>query len=69
MPGVFDLDGTGVCAGTFSPVVGPGVVTAEGWLLLSAVRVRSGPAELNITIAATKTTAAMPIGIPQLMFL
>jgi hypothetical protein len=63
VPEAFGRAGVGVCAGALSLVVGPGEVTAGGWVL--AVRVRSGPAELNMIVAATKTIAAMPSGIPQ----
>jgi hypothetical protein len=63
VPEAFGRAGVGVCAGTLSLVVGPGDVIAGGWVL--AVRVRSGPAELNMIVAATNTIAAMPSGMPQ----
>ena len=61
VPEAFGRAGAGVWAGALS--LGPGDVMAGGWVL--AVRVRSGPAELNMIVAATNTIAAMPSGMLQ----
>ena len=42
-----------------------GVVTAGGWFLTSAVRVRSGPADAKMMAAAAITTAPTASGMPH----